>query len=343
MKSILFCISKVWCVFLILPVLLAGCGADEAQEPLDQVTVQLKWIHQAQFAGFYVADKKGFYTQQGIDVTLKPGGLDKAPDAIIADLIAGKADFAVVDGGQFLKARFTGAPVVAIAVVFQRNPYVYASLKGSGIQRPRDLVGRKVMVPSDAEILHHALLRRLKIDPDKIEHIPYERDVESLISGRIDAHMVYRTGLGLAFDETGEKFNWIWVDNYGVNFYADTIVVHETLIRQNPELVERFLRATLEGWRHAIENPGEAVDLTLRYDPALSRERQERMLETQTPLIHTGDAKIGWMKRDVWKGMQDMLLEEKILPTEAIRKEENADAVFTMQFVKKIYDGQSER
>ena len=342
MKSILVCISRVWCVFLILPVLLAGCGADEAQEPPDQVTVQLKWIHQVQFAGFYVADRKGFYTQQGIDVTLKPGGPDKSPDAIISELVDGKTDFAVVGGGQFLKARCMGEPVVAIAVLFQANPYVYASLKGSDIQRPRDLVGRKIMVPSDGEIQHHALLRRLKIDPGKIERIPYERNVEPLITGRIDAHMVYRTGTGLAFMETGEELNWIWVENYGVRFYADTIVANETLIRQNPELVERFLKATLKGWRQAIENPGEAVDLTFRYDSGLSKERQARMMEMQTPLVHTGKARIGWMEKNVWKGMQDMLLEEKVLPEEDIKEMEH-DEAFTMQFLKKIYDGRSDR
>ena len=149
------------------------------------------------------------------------------------------------------------------------------------------------MVPPQAEILHNVLLQRLDIDPDTIEMIPYERDVTPLITGQIDAHMVYRTGTGLAFDETGYDLNVIWVNDYGIRSYADTIVITEKLLQQNPELVERFLRETVKGWRYAIENPDEAVDMTLHYDAALDKNVQARMMATQTPIIHTGEVEIG--------------------------------------------------
>jgi len=326
---------RILVLLLLAIALLASCGPQEVQKPPDEVTVQLKWVHQAQFAGFYAADKKGFYAEENLDVTLNPGGVHIPPDKMVADLVGGETDFAIVGGDQLLTARSQGEPAVAIAVVFQRNPYVYISLKDSGIERPQDLVGKKIMVAPDAEIQHQALLRKLGIAPDAIEQIPYERDVTPLVTGQIDAHTVYRTGTGLTFDETGYELNWIWVDDYGIHLYADTIITSEGLIQQNPDLVERFLRATLKGWRYAIENPAEAVDMTLQHDPTLTRDRQVRMMETQMPLIHTGQDQIGWMRAEVWQGMHDILLEHGLLDEPL-----DLDEVYTMEFLQKVYGGE---
>lgn len=325
-------ISVVVTVAIIVVAGMVGGCHTGVEKPTDQVSVQLKWVHQAQFAGLYAADRKGFYAEENIDVTLKPGGIDMPPDKMITDLITGETTFAIVGADQLLTARSQGKPIVAIAVVFQRNPFVYISLKGSGIRRPQDLVGKKVMVSPNGEIQHKALLEKLGIDPNAIEYIPYKRDVTPLITGQIDAHMVYRTGTGLAFDETGYELNFIWVDDYGIRFYVDTIMATEQLVQQNPELVTRFLSATVRGWYYAIENPAEAVDMTLQYDATLDKSVQERMMETQTPLIHTGEAEIGRMEYCVWQQMHQMLLDSGILAQPI-----NVYEAYTMQFLNKIY------
>ncbi|MBS3788783.1 ABC transporter substrate-binding protein [Candidatus Bipolaricaulota bacterium] len=313
-------------ILITLLVLLVGCGGSNEKKEVDEVTVQLKWVHQAQFAGFYAAVKEGFYAAKNIDADLEPGGPDLPPDKIIENLLKGQTDFAVVGGDQLLASRFRGQPVVAISVVFQKNPYVYATLKSSGIQDPEDLVGKKVMVSSDGEIIHRALLDKLGMKPEDIEEIPFKRDVKPLVSGRVDAHLVYRTATGLALEETGKKLNWIWIDNYGVHFYADTIVTTEKLVRENPSLVKRFLEGTIKGWRYSIENPKQAVEMTLQHDPSLSRNRQENMMKEQIPLIYTGETKLGWMKRGTWKRMRDILLEQKIFATMDIKSRAKAVA-----------------
>ena len=319
---------------VVLAVLVGGCAGEE--KPPDQATVQLKWIHQAQFAGMYAADQKGFYAEENIKVTLKPGGSDMPPSKVIADLITGEASFAIIGGEQLLAARSQGKPVVAIAVVFQKNPYVYVSLKDSGIEHPQDFVGKTVMVGTDGMVQHEALLGKLGIDPDAIEIITqYQRDATPLATGQIDVHQAYRTGTGLAIEEAGLELNFIWMDDYGIHLYADTIVATEELIQQNPELVERFLRATLKGYRYTIENPDEAVDLTLQYDATLGRERQARMVEAQAPLIHTGKVEIGWMEDSIWQGMHQMLLEG-----DAIEQPLNVAEAYTMEFLEKIYSNE---
>ncbi|NQT73870.1 MAG: ABC transporter substrate-binding protein [Chloroflexi bacterium] len=319
---------------VILSIILAGIGCDDKDDiPADQVTVQLKWIHQAQFAGFYVAEQNDLYAEENIDISLIPSGPDKSPELIANNLMNGEIDFAVVGGDQLLMWRSEGKPIVAIAVIFQKNPYGYMTLKDSGIQRPQDLVGKRVMVAPDAEVQHQALLKKLEIAASTIETVPYTRDTEPLISGQIDAHLIYRTGTGLAYDEESLEMGFIWVGDYGIRLYADTIVTSEALIQQNPELVERFLAATLAGWRNAIENQTEAIDITLQYDPSLDRDTQTLMLTMQTPLIHTGENPIGWMKGEVWQETQQILLDGNLLSHMV-----DVEKTYTMQFLNKIYN-----
>ena len=323
---------KIIIPIIVVVALLAGCGPREAEKPRDQVTVQLKWIHQAQFAGCYVAEKKGFYARENIDITLNPGGLKISPTIVVADLVGAKSHFAIVGGDILLKTRPESESLVAIAVIFQRNPYIYATQKGSEIRRPQDFAKKKIMVPVDGRTQHNALLRKLGLAEADIEYIPYKQDVRPLATGQIDAHMVYRTGLALVFEEKGLELDFIWVDDYGLRFYADTIVTTEQIIQQNPKMVENFLRATLDGWRYTIENQAEAVDITLQYDPTLTKDRQMRMMESQIPLIHTGKAPIGWMEKSVWEGMQETL---DIESTSA--KKVEIDNAFTMDFLNRIY------
>lgn len=316
-------------VMILLFLMPTGCDRKRTAAPGTQVQVQLKWTHSAQFAGFYVAEKKEFYKAENIAINLKPRLPSFSNNDIVADLVSGKSLFAVIGGEHILEARFHGAPIVAIAVIFQRNPYVYATLMGSPIKRPQEFVGKKIMLPPDGMIQHRALMKKLAIPLDALEYITYDKKTDYLQSGQIDVQMVYRPGSGLVLEERGLDLDFIWLDDYDIRTYADSLVTTEKMIQENPALVKRFLRASLKGWRYAIENQEEAVAATLEYHPELTREQQMRMMQIQTPLIHTGGHPIGWMESGTWQEMQDIF--------EIEDGGQDINNAFTMDFLKQIY------
>lgn len=314
-------------------VLLAACTPQTAQPPPDEVTVQLKWVHQAQFAGIYVAQEKGYYAQENIKLTLGEGG----PGInVIEQIIAGQADLGVAAPEDILIQRSQGADIVALATIFRRNPTVFMALPESGITRPADLLGKRVSVGGvvEFEMQLNAMFEKLALDIEQIEIAPHSYDLAPLYDGDVDSTALYSTGGLIRARQEGYEFNLIWPDDYGVHMYADTLITTGQMVRENPDLVLRFLRATLRGWQEAIEDTEMAVEMTMRYaredDPAM----QAQMMSASMPLIHTGEDHIGWMRLEIWQAMYDILLEQGMLD-----KALNVDEVYTMKFLQQIYEG----
>lgn len=312
-----------------------GCTPPPPGETKNQriVPVQLKWRHQTQFAGFYLAENKGFYDEYHLNVQFTQRDPNLSGHQIARDLVSGKTLFAIMGGDILLTERANEIPIVAIAVIIQKTPYAYASLKGSGIKRPLDLTGKKLMLPPDGKIQHFTLLKKMGIPQDSIEYLPYERNSTQLATGAIDAQLVYRTGSGARLEESGIELNYIWMDDYGIRVYADTIVTTEKTIQNHPDLVLDFLKASLRGWQFAIENPEEAVKATLTHAPDLHHDFQLKVMHIQTPFIHTGENPMGWMMPSVWKEMQILLK----IPEERL----DISKAHTMKFLHEIYPGET--
>jgi ABC-type nitrate/sulfonate/bicarbonate transport system substrate-binding protein len=122
----------------------------------------------------------------------------------------------------------------------------------------------------------------------------------------------------------------MFYSDYGVVIYANPIFAAGQLVREQPELAERFVRATLKGYQYAIEHPEEAGELSLKYDDTLQVAFQTATMEAQIPLIDTGDVPIGWMDESVWQTTLDVLLEQDVIASSP-----NLDTVYTNQFVEK--------
>ena len=250
-------------------------------------------------------------------------------------MVTGQADFGVTAPEAILLQRSQGQPVVAIATVYRRSPTVFAAMPDSRIERPADFLGHSVAVSGvvEYELQLRALCQELGLDTRQIEIVPHSYDLTSLYAGEIDAIGLYATGGLIRARQAGHELNQIRPDSYGVHMYADTLVTTEEMIAQNPDLVTRFLRATLRGWREAIEQPEAAVAITLKWAKEADAELQTQMMEASLPLIHTGEDQIGWMRAEVWQGMHDMLLEQGILDEPV-----DLDDVYTMDFLHAVYD-----
>lgn len=325
----------IWILALLITVV--ACERQQEKRALDEVTVQLKWVHQAQFAGIYVAQEKGYYNQEGIQVNFLEGGQGIDNAQVVT---SGRAQFAVTTPEDVLISRSRGAPLQAIAAIYRRSAVVFLAMADSHITRPQDFPGKTVAsggeggAVRDFEFQFLALVKKLGLDISKIKIVPYDSKYTAFIKGDVEVTAAFSTGGLIFLRQEGLKLNLIWPGDYGIHFYSDTLVTADETIKEKSGLVTRFLRATLKGWQDAIQNYEEAVAITLKYARAKDPQFQTAMMEGLLPLVHTGEDQIGWMKPDVWQEMYDILLEEKILnaPFEV-------NQAYTMRFLEDVYGG----
>jgi NitT/TauT family transport system substrate-binding protein len=322
-------------VLVVLVTLLAGCGTPQITEPPDEVTVQLAWVHQYQFAGYYAAEEQGYYTEEGLKVTLL--SRPEVDVDVTANVVDGLADFGVTFGAGVVVDRSLGRPVTAIAAIYRRHPLVFMTLAESGITRPQDFPGHTIrtLTPGGSAIAFEAMMTRLGMDPDSVEQIDVGYDLAPFFARELDIWLGYLIGEVLTAREQGQEVNLILPDEYGIHLYGDTLFASDQLIRENPDLVLRFLRATLRGWQWAIQNPQEAGALALKYDSTLDAAQQAAMMEASVPLVYTGEDDIGWMRAEVWEGMYDILSEQGLLG-----KPFDVNEAYTMEFLQQIDGGE---
>jgi len=315
---------------LVIALSLAACGPQATPTPPPTpVTVQLRWIHQSQFAGFYAADQNGYYADEGLDVTFIEGG--SGVDAL-TPVLDGTAQFVVAEPARLILERAQGRPLRAIATIYRRSPLVFFAVAGSGISRPQDLVGKTIRLTPDAAATFHAMMARAGISPDQYTEVNVPNDMDALVSGQIPVWGGYVTAFAITVQQAGYKLNFIYPDDYGVHFYADTLFTTDDLIATNPDLARRFLRATLKGWSYAIENPVQIGAMVVKYKPDADAELENLKMIASLPLVNTGEEFIGWMKPEVWAGMEKTLREQNVLTAPL-----DVTQVYTMQFLEEMY------
>jgi len=323
-------------IFLLLLLIVAvACESQQAKKVPDEITLQLKWVHQAQFAGFYMAQEKGYYAKENIEVTFLEGGQDVD---IAQRIVSGKADFGVLTPEFIFMKRSQGAPLTAISAIYRRSAVVFVAMANSNIVRPSDFIGKTVATrdpggsQKDFELQFYAMMNRLGLPASKVKIVSYDPAYSAFYEGKLEVTPCYSTGGLIKMRQKGLKLNLIWPSDYGIHFYSDTLVTTDRLILEKPDLVRRFLRATLRGWRDAIEDYREAVTVTLKYAEIKDPGFQTMMMEAMLPLVHTGEDQIGWMKAEVWQGMYQILLQQKLLA-----KPLDVGQAYTQMFLREIY------
>ncbi len=299
--------------------LVSACAAGPATPAaptLKPVTLQLQWVTQAQFAGYYVALDKGWYRDEGIDLTIKPGGPDISP---IDNVAGGSAQFGTSLLADIIVAIEQGKPLISVGQIQQTNGLVLLAKKASGIQQPKDFVNKHVGVwLGNWEAQFDALMAKESLAPTDYTLVSQGYNMDPFLKGELDvaSAMIYNEYHSVL--ESGmkpEELNIIDYADYGLDFPGDTLFTTRQITEKDPELVTGMLRASLRGWQYAVEHPEEAADIVLKYDKSgvQTREHQLTMMREIAKLVQMGVREIGYTDRTDVQRTLDTLLQYEVL------------------------------
>lgn len=249
-------------IFFLIVTLTANLYAmKETDNGLKKVTLQLQWLHQFQFAGYYMAKEKGFYKKAGLDVTIREY---KAHTDVVTDVLEERAEFGV-GRSSLITERMRDRPVVALGAIFQSSPHVLLVTKASGIKKAKDLKDKRIMITEDAfssaSVL--AMLSNQGINKSDIHLQPHSFDIHDLVDGKTDAMASYISNEPFLLESLGVPYRILKPQDYGFDFYSDIFFTSEKFLEKDPEAVRAFYAATIEGWRHAFAHIDESVALIL--------------------------------------------------------------------------------
>jgi PAS domain S-box-containing protein len=308
-------ITQWWWAGLSAVLLLATLTRPLAADPDGHVTLQLKWYHQFQFAGYYAALDQGFYAAEGLEVTIVPGDADHPP---IPTVLGGKADFGVGDA-EVLLARLRGDPVVVCAAVFQHSPYVLLSRRERGVFTPSDLPGKRVMVSADQGAAQFwAMLAREGIDPKLVTELQHSWNLDDLVAGRVDAVSAYASVEPFQLRARGVEPAILRSADYGIDFYGDTLFTTEHQAHDHPEQTAAFVRASRRGWEYAFHHPEEMVDRILQLpgvrERGITRELLVEEARVMRDLVLPDLVEIGHMNAGRWRRIAEIFVEQGLAP-----------------------------
>jgi NitT/TauT family transport system substrate-binding protein len=276
-----------------------------------KVTLQLQWVTQSQFAGYYAARDKGFYAEEGLEVTIKEGAVDIVPQQVLA---AGQADFAVAWVPKALVSREEGAKIVNIGQIFQRSGTLEVSWKDTGIAKPEDWKGKKIGswgFGNEFEVLAAIQQAGLNKDAD-VTIVQQPFDMSLLLNREVDAAQAmtyneYAQVLEAINPATGklyqpEDLNVINFNDVGTAMLQDAVWANEEWLSkpENQETAVKFLRATFKGWIFCRDNFDECVDIVLKNGPTLGKGHMTWQLNEINKLIWPAPHGVGAMDKALW-------------------------------------------
>lgn len=239
-----------------------------------KVSIQLQWLDQFQFAGYYIAKEKGFYDALGLDVEIKKYKYGIMP---IEEVASGRATFGV-GRSSLLINRSNGKDVVAISAIFQSSPLMLLSLKRDDLLSIKDFVGKKIMATGDAESAAAliAMIKSQGVDEKKIDFIDHTFNLDDLINGKTDLMASYVSNEPYRLKKEGIDYTIFDPKDYGFDLYSDILFTSGNFIKNDNITVEKFRQASLRGWNYAFENIQESVDII--YEKYNSQNKSKELL-----------------------------------------------------------------
>lgn len=320
--------KKVLFLLLVLAMMVSACGSETAvntpetaatQEPAQATAVEptaetphemvhvrlpMGYIPDPQYAPFYVAVEKGYYADEGIEIEFDYS-FETDGVALVG---SNNLQFAVVSGEQVILARAQQVPVVYVLAWYQKFPIAVVSKASAGIEKPEDLVGRSVGLPGffgASYVGYSGLLSANEIDPSSVnaQEVGFTQ-VETLLTDKVDAVVGYANNEPLQLENQGEAINVLSVSDY-IDMVANGIITNEETIKQNPDLVKGFVRATLRGLADTIADPDGAYEISKKYVEGLDDSRMN-VLTASIEMWKTDQ--LGITNPAAWENTQEVLL-----------------------------------
>ena len=322
-------VSLVLMMLLLLP--LAGCATKEESKKTapEKVTVLLDWFPNTNHTGLYVAIEKDYYKQAGLDVKLVQS-TEGGTSQLVA---AGKGDFGISYQEELTTARSENIPVVALACIIQHNTSGFAAPVSKNIKSPKDFEGKTYGgwgSPLESAMLKY-LMDKDQVDFSKLKVVNVgSADFFTSIQSNVDFAWIYYGWTGIEAEQKKIPLDFIELKDQdpALDFYSPIIISSESMIAQKPELVEKFMHATSQGYQYAIKHPTEAGQILIKNVPEINKELVMASQAYLSPRYQNDAPRWGEMKPVVWKNFADFMVANGL-----IKQNIDPDKAFTNKFL----------
>lgn len=322
-KNIIF---YVLCIITMLSVIV-GCSSNTDEKT--EITLLLDWTPNTNHTGLYVAKENGYFEDAGLDVEII-----QPSDSNVAQTVAsGQAEFGISYQEELTYARSNQIPIVSIATIIQHNTSGFASPVDKNINTPKDFAGKKYGgwgSPVEKAIID-TIMGKENIDANSVEIVNTgAADFFTVTERDVDFQWIYYGWTGIEAEIRDFPINFIELRKVApeLDYYTPIIITNESLINENPELIERFLAAVTKGYEFAIESPEEAANILLDSVSGLDK---ELVLESQkwlSPMYQDDAENWGVQKETVWANYTNWMVENELIPSEI-----NVDEAYTNDFL----------
>ena len=292
-----------------LIITLLMCAVSTAHS-LERVTMQLKWQHQFQFAGYYAAKKMGYFRDAGLDVNIVEAtpGIDP-----VHEVIKGNAEYGVGTSSILLE-RASGKPIVVLGVILQHSPYILLTKKDGPNQTVQHLAGKSLMLEPLADELT-AYLKKEGVTPEKLNLVEHSFNIKDLISGRVHAISGYVTDDPDLLDRARFPYMVFSPRSAGIDFYGDNIFTTENELKDHPLRAKAFRDASLKGWQYALQHQEQIVELIIStYSPTSNPDHLRYEANQIRQLMRPDLVEIGYMHAGRWQHIAETYADLGMIP-----------------------------
>jgi ABC-type nitrate/sulfonate/bicarbonate transport system substrate-binding protein len=293
------------------------------------VSIALNWIKNVEFAGIWIAQEHGWWSQAGLTVNTRGYDFNNDPTLLVG---TGKYMFGFQDGASLDIARARGVPVKAIWASDQRSPFAFITMPNSHITTVQGFRGKRIGYQAHERYVLDAMLAKVGMTEADVKPVVVQFDPTVLVAGKVDAYLAYLTNEPIELQQKYHvKVNIIKASDYGYDFYNDVLFTTDSMIAQHPDVVRKVVQIIDRGWKYAIQNPDDAakyVVTTAKLDTQDSLSQQLAEMKALGALATAPNASIGSMTSQRWQNGIKLLLAYKQIPSAFPTSD-----VFTTQFL----------